>query len=258
METKKFLVKVPLMLMSVALAATLSIAGAAFAQVSPPVDPAAIAAVPDTNNTIFVIGTATQKVQPDTVTVVFAVETVEETAAGALESNSRSMGSILAALLDAGVAENETSTAYFSIGPNYNYTESGRNELTGYTVTNAIMVKSHDLEMAANWIDVAISAGANRVDSLSFSLSEKRLDEIKADLVQDAIDNARNKAEALAQALDVRVTGVKAATLYDFDAPVMPFPLTIATATAEDALRTPILPGEQTVTTTVGVVYGME
>lgn len=256
MDTTKFLVRMPLLLMSVVLAAAISMMGIAFAQIPPSIDPAAASAIPDTNNTIFVIGTATQRVEPDTVTVVFAVETVEGTARAALESNSRAMDSVLAALMDAGVAENETSTAYFSIHPNYNYTEFGGNELTGYTVTNAIVVESSDLSSVPTWIDVAVNAGANRVDSLSFTLSDERLDEIRADITQDAVDNARNKADALAQALDVQVIGVKAATLYDFyGIPVTPFSMSVATGTAEDATRAPILPSEQTVTATVGVVY---
>ncbi|HEX7033134.1 MAG TPA: SIMPL domain-containing protein [Nitrososphaera sp.] len=256
MEAIKFPMMMPLTLLSAALAAAISVAGVSFAQIPPSIDPAVTSVLPDANNTIFVTGTATQKVEPDTVRVVFAVETVEATARGALDSNSQAMDAILTALQEAGVAENETNTAYFSIHPNYNYTELGGQELTGYTVANAIMVESSDLSSAPNWIDVAVNAGANRIDSLSFTLSEERLDEIGADITQDAIDNARNKADALAQALDVEVTGVKAATLYDFyGAPVTPFSFSMATETAEDGTTAPIMPGEQTVTATVGVVY---
>jgi hypothetical protein len=152
------------------------------------------------------------------------------------------------------VEENETSTAYFSIYPNYNYTEFGAQELTGYTVTNSIMVESSHLSNVSDWIDAAVKAGANKVDSLSFTVSEERLDGIRADLTQEAIDNARDKADALAQALDVEITGVRAASLLDFsNHPVTPLSLSAAGAT--ESITTPIIPGEQTVTTTIGVVY---
>lgn len=243
------------LILPLATLAVISMAGAASAQISPSSDPATVPAMPDTNNTIFVTGTATQKAEPDTVTAVFAVETVDATAGGALESNSEAMDAVLAALQDAAVAENETRTAYFSIHPNYNNTEFGAQELTGYTVTNSIIVESRDLSNVSSWIDTAVNAGANRVDSLSFTLSEERLDEIRAGIMQDAIDNARNKADALAQALNVEITGVKSATLFDFyGPPAIPFSLSFATDAAEST-RTPIIPGEQTVTATVGVVY---
>ncbi|HXG07163.1 MAG TPA: SIMPL domain-containing protein [Nitrososphaera sp.] len=256
MDATKPLIIIPLTLLAVVVVDALSMQGVAFAQAPPSMDSAAISSIQDTNNTIFVTGTATQKVEADTVRVVFAVETIEETAGGALKSNSRAVNAILTALQDAGVAENATSTTYFSIHPNYNYTEFGTQQPIGYTVTNAIMVESFDLSSVPSWIDAAINAGANRIDSLSFTLSEERLDEVRADIIQDALDNARNKAEALTEALDVQVIGVKSATLYDFyGIPVTPFSFPIGAETATDTTRTPIMPGEQTVTVTVGVVY---
>lgn len=242
------------LILPLAALAAVAMAGAAHAQVSPYYDPATVSAIPDTNNTIFVTGTAMERVEPDRVTAIFAVETVDETAGAALEANSESMDEVIAALVDAGVEENETSTAYFSIYPYYNYTELGAQELTGYTVTNSIMVESSNLANISDWIDAAVNAGANRVDSLSFTLSEERLGEVRASLTQAAVDNARDKADALAQALDVEVTGVKAASLFDFSPPVTPLSLSFATGAAE-SITTPIIPGEQSVTATVGVVY---
>jgi hypothetical protein len=246
------------LILPLAALAAIAMAGAASAQVSPYYDPTTVSAIPDTNNTIFVTGTATERVEPDRVMAIFAVETVDDTAGAALEANSEAMDSVIAALGDAGVKENETSTAYFSIYPNYNYTEFGAQELTGYTVTNSIMVESSNLSNLSDWIDAAVSAGANRVDSLSFTVSEERLDDIRADLPQEAVDNARDKADALAQALDVEITGVKAASLFDFsNPPVTPLSLSFAAGAAE-SMTTPTIPGEQTVSATVGVVYKIE
>lgn len=243
------------LILPLAALAAVSLAGAASAQIAPVYDPAGVSSVPDINNTIFVTGTATQKVEPDTVTAVFAVETIDEAAGDALEENSEAMNDVLAALEDAGVEQNETSTAHFSIHPNYNYTEFGGQELTGYTVTNSIMVESSNLSNVSDWIDAAVGAGANRIDSLSFTLSEEMLGEIRSGLAQDATDNARDKADALAAALDVEITGVKSASLFEFDSPpVMPLSASFATGAAE-SITTPIIPGEQTVTATVGVVY---
>lgn len=246
-----------LILPLVALTVIAMMASAVSAQVSPSYDPAqSTSAIPDANNTIVVTGTATERVKPDRVTAAFAVETVDETAGAALKKNSEKMDSVIAALENAGVQENETRTAYFSISPNYNYTEFGAQELTGYTVTNSIMVESSNLSNVSEWIDAAVRASANRVDSLSFTISEEKLDNIRADLTQQAVDNARDKAEALARALDVEITGVKAASLFDLgNPPVTPLSLSLATDAAAKSVATPIIPGEQTVTATVAIVY---
>lgn len=244
-----------LLMLPLAALAVVAMGGAASAQIAPHYDPTTVSAIPDTNNTVFVTGTATEKVEPDRVMATFAVETVDEAAGDALRANSEAMNAVLAALEEAGVEENETHTAYFSIYPTYNYTEFGAQELTGYTVTNSIMVESSNLSNVSDWIDAAVAAGANRVDSLSFTLSEERLDDIRGGLTQDAIDNARSKADALAQALDVEITGVKSASLFDFHSPpVMPLSVSFAAGAAE-SITTPIIPGDQTVTATVGVIY---
>jgi uncharacterized protein YggE len=69
------------------------------------------------------------------------------------------------------------------------------------------------------------------------------------------VDDARDKADALAQALDVEIIGVKAASLFDFSyPPITPFSLSFAGG-ATESMETPIIPDEQTVTASVGVVY---
>ena len=49
-------------------------------------------------------------------------------------------------------------------------------------------------------IDGAVSAGANNVNNIYFSLSNKRLDDLKNSLLKDAIDNAKTKADIAARA----------------------------------------------------------
>lgn len=239
-------------------AAIISVSSTASAQVSPVASisppPYGLPAILDTNNTISVTGMATEKVAPDRVVVTFAVETVSESAGDALAENSETMNSVLAALEDAGVQENETSTAFFSIFPNYNFSEFGdTRELTGYTVTNSIMVESSDLEGISEWIDAAVEAGANRVDGIFFTVSQETMDEMRSGLVEDAVANARDKADALASALEIDITGVKAASLVDFNFPISPA-LSFREGAVSD-VSTPIIPGEQSVTATVAVIY---
>ena len=113
-----------------------------------------------------------------------------------------------------------------------------------------------DLSNVSEWIDAAVNASANRVDSLSFTISDERLGEIRADLTQQAINNARDKADALAHALDVQITGVKSARLFDFNGPpITLLSVSFATGAAESVAPAPIVPGQQTVTAIVAVIY---
>ena len=102
------------------------------------------------------------------------------------------MNRVLNVLLSAGVRQNETSTSAFSISPNYNYSQ-GRNLITGFTATNSIQIESSRINDTAKWIDTATAAGANNVNNVVFTLSDKKLEETKNLLIKEAISNARSK-----------------------------------------------------------------
>src|SRR5437867_2834665 len=131
------------------------------------------------NSILSTLGTATANVKPDKVTIIVGVETANKTAKAALSTNSATMNKVLNVLLAAGVKQNETSTSAFSISPNYNYSQ-GRNIITGFTATNSIQIESSNINGTAKWIDTAVSSGgATTINGIDFTLSDKKLQEIK-------------------------------------------------------------------------------
>jgi uncharacterized protein YggE len=209
-----------------------------------------------TNNTLFVTGSATNQTKPDRVTVSLGVETTNSTAQAALSANSDLMSNVLDTLKAAGVQENETSTATFSITPNYNYSsDNTQGRLIGFTVSNSIQIESSNIERVATWIDGAVSAGANNVNNIYFSLSNKRLDDMKNSLLKDAIDSAKIKADIAASAAGLKVIGVK--SIIVGEAGSSP-PVPVYSAKALDgaaASPTPIISGQQEISASVSIVY---
>ena len=209
------------------------------------------------NNTLFVMGSASNQTKPDKVTVSLGVETIDDTAQGALTSNSDLMNKVLEALKAAGVEEDELSTSTFSITPNYNYsTDNTQGKLTGFTVSNFIQIESSNIERVASWIDAAVSAGANNVNNIYFSLSNKRLDDMKNSLLKVAIDNTKTKADIAANAIGLRVIGVKSIIVGEAG---LPPPVTVYNTEAlkpgGGATSTPIKSGQQEISATVSTVY---
>jgi uncharacterized protein len=215
----------------------------------------------ENNSTLSVSGKATMKTNPDRVTVSFGVETTNTTASSALRSNSEAANKLVNVLKAAGVQENETSTSSFVITPNYNYSESGTVEnITGYTVTNSIQIQSSNINNISRWIDVAISTGANKVDSIYFSVSDKKLDGIENDLLKIAINNAKSKADIAASIVGLKVIGVRSINLNEFQPPSpIPQPYlaekSLAAAAESSPISTPILTGMQEVTTQISIVF---
>ena len=211
------------------------------------------------NSTLFVSGSASNQTKPDKVTVSLGVETTNSTAQEALASNSDLMNKVLNALKAAGVQENETSTSTFSITPNYNYSaDTNEGRLIGFTVSNSIQIQSGNIENVSRWIDTAVTSGANNVNSIYFSLSESKMNEIKNSLLKDAIDNAKAKADIAASAAGLKVIGVKSISVEDsINPPPIPGPFlkSFATAEAAPAPPTPILTGEQEISANVSVIY---
>ena len=125
-----------------------------------------------------------------------------------------------------------------------------------------MLVRHHyaqTLDSAADIIDSAVSAGANRIDSVFFSLSPQRQIDVKDSLLEEAVLNAKSKAEKALNPLNHKIIGVKAVSLSEFG---MPYPPPVYSsmqfAMAEDASfksSTPVFASDQDVTTTANVIF---
>jgi uncharacterized protein YggE len=207
------------------------------------------------SHTLSVSGSATTIVKPDKVILSLGVQTTNNTAKAALDTNSKLMNRVLEALLAAGVKQNETSTSSFNISPNYNYSQ-GRNIITGFTVTNSIQVESSKIANVSGWLDTAISAGANTVNSIDFTQSDKKLTEIKNGLIKLAIDDARTKANIAASALGLKVMGVRSITVNEFGSTPQPMPFGLQKLSVPaPAGGTPIISGQQQVSESISVTF---
>ena len=218
---------------------------------------------PSREKVISVTGTANSSVEPDLLVITFGVETQEKTAKAALESNSNSMNGVVNAIRSVGISDDEISTSRLNIHPVYDSyrDESGRytQELIGYRVTNTITVETGSLHSAADIIDGAVQAGANRVDNVYFTLSPENEIKVKDELIAKAILNAKTKAENALAPLNHQIIGVKAVSLSEFGMPP-PVPLyaEFDMAMAEGAsfkASTPVFSSEQDVRTTASVIF---
>ena len=221
--------------------------------------------VSSSNSTLSVIGNAEEMVKPDKVTFTLSVETTNKTANAALIANSETMNNVLDALKSSGVKENETSTSFFNISPNYNITQEEdfrpiqSRDIIGYTVTNSITVDSPNLLNVSQWIDTAVQAGANDVSSISFILSDKKSELIKNDLLRQAIMDAKNKADISASALGLEVVGVRSIIEGSDGIPVSSRQSFFASEAIDSATPRvsppPIIAGEQKVTSSVNITF---
>jgi hypothetical protein len=181
------------------------------------------------------------------------------------------MAKVIEALKGLGITEDKISTSGFNVYPDYEYRQPTKicpeiyppppdcqpgQVLTGYRASNSVIV-TLDVQGqvdASKVIDISVQAGANNVNGVYFFISPDRQNELKDSLTKDAIANARHRADVAANALGMQISGVQSMNLNDVYFPIYGKSYD-AGVLAEAQAATPILAGEQDLTTTVSVVF---
>lgn len=222
---------------------------------------AGLAAAPDAAagwenaRTIVVTGAGEATKAPDMAYLTLGVEADGATASEALRKNSDRMEATIKTLRDAGVDKKDIQTSNLSVGARYDYSREGQApRLIGYQATNTVSVKLRNLEKAGGVIDKAVSAGSNRLDSISFGFADPKplLNEAR----RGAVIEARERASLYAVAAGVKLGEVLQISDAVTAAPG-PYPVAMRADVAE-AKAVPIAAGEQTIAASVTIVYAIE
>lgn len=168
-------------------------------------------------NTINVSGYGEAVAVPDIATFTFSVVSEKSTVAAAQDDVATKANNISGYLKkEAGVAERDIQTSGYSVYPQYDYQQSvcspngicppGRQILRGYEVRQTTTVKVRDTAKAGNILTEVGSIGATEVSGLNFTFDDP--DAVQAEARDEAITDAKEKAEKLARSLGVRLVRV--------------------------------------------------
>jgi len=208
------------------------------------------------NNTLFVSGSATGRVDTDLVTISIGVQSTNKSVTDAVASNSKIANEVIDSLRDNGVKENELSTSQYTIQPNFNFTESGISVQNGFTVSNILTVQSPNFNNISSWIDSAVTAGANNINGVEFKVSDRLLENVTNALIEQAIANAKQHAEVASNAIGSSIIGIKSISVNTDGFNPMPLGDQIMQKSfASGVSSTPIIPSEQEVSVNVQITY---
>ncbi|MEE9406320.1 MAG: SIMPL domain-containing protein, partial [Candidatus Aenigmarchaeota archaeon] len=161
--------------------------------------------------TISVSGSAEMLADPNEAHVYLGVTSQSVTASQAQQMASTTIGTVIVALKNAGVAEDDIETYYVRLTPRYDYSETGKREIVGYDATHMLKAKA-DVDSAGDAINAAVMAGGNKIEKIDYSVDKETEASLKKELLAEAAADARAKAEGLASALGVKIVRVKAAS----------------------------------------------
>ena len=149
--------------------------------------------------TLTVQGVGVVKVSADRATVSLGVREAAPDVMTAQSTVNGKMESVIAALVEAGIASEGMATGSIGIYPNYDY--SGEMEqIAGYTAYNSLVFTVTDVENVGAYIDAAFAAGANNLDYVEFSAADTA--EAGDQALALAMESAKKKAATLAAAAD--------------------------------------------------------
>ncbi|MCH4178703.1 MAG: SIMPL domain-containing protein [Megasphaera sp.] len=205
---------------------------------------------------INVTGYAQQEVAPDTAYITIGMESTDGDAQKARSQNNVVMNQVSSAVQAMGIAKTDMKTTGFNISPNYD--EKNRNKIVSYTVTNNLQIKVTDLDMVTRIISKAGNAGANNVRGLRFTT--ERADQIRSNLIKEAVVNGRRAADAAATAAggslgrvkEINVSGNSPSYERSYGMQGINF------ASAKMADSTPIEAGTTTMSETVTMTFYIE
>jgi uncharacterized protein len=202
---------------------------------------------------ITVSGEATLSVAPDQAQIEAGVGSEAKTAREASEANNAAMSKVLLALKGAGIAEKDYQTSRLSLQPQYAPNRSGPSPVVGYRASNRVTVRVRDVGRLAGVIDVLVSAGANDIGGINFTVSNasKLLDEARGQAVADA----RRKAEIYAKAAGVTLGAPLSISEEGAPGPVL---YRAKVASAGMAVSAPVAQGEETLQVNVSVSWAIK
>lgn len=151
-------------------------------------------------DTITITGEGRVIAVPDVGQITVSIVTEDEDSNTAQERNIEQFNQVVSAVKNLGISDEDLRTTGYNVYPRYDWIE-GERILRGYEVNQSLEVKIRDVENAGAVIRAAGQNGVNQVSGLNFTIDE--LEEYRQEARVKALENAREKAEDLADIMNV-------------------------------------------------------
>jgi uncharacterized protein YggE len=206
---------------------------------------------------IWVSGEGKVTAVPDVAILSLGIQAQELTVAQAQAEAATAMDSVMNALKDAGVKDNDIQTQNYNIQQITRWDNDKQQQVpVGYQVTNTVTAKIRKIDTAGSVIDAVAAAGGDftRINSIGLTVDDPTPYYEQARV--KAVADAAAKAQKLADTAGVKL----GKPTYISESSSMPGPIyrDVATPAAPvPAPTTPISPGEMEITTNVQIAYAI-
>ena len=208
--------------------------------------------------TITVSGTGETQISADTAVISLGVSAQNKDVLAAQQQVNESIASIRKALIDSGIREENINTEYINIYAIYDYANN-QEQIAAYNASSTLAVKVTDMDRIGALIDAAFAAGANTLNGITFSASDT--DAAQAESLRMAVADAKKKAEVLAEASSLKITGISCisdSSVYSYSNTVGNFSARAMDTAASGKAETVVQAAKLVVSATVCITYHAE
>lgn len=217
----------------------------------------------NTENQIVVEGIATVKAAPDLVAVYFNVETQGNTSSAAKDANAVIVDDLETDLIKLGLEKKDIITENYNIYQDYDWI-NGRQREKGFKAVQTIKIelKSDQIDLVGEVVDAGVDAGA-MINYINFELSQELQNQYKAEAMKLAAQDARIKAESIAEGFNKEIKDLISTSTSDFG--YTPWNVYSNAGGAMEAERSmakeavpSIQPGDREITSRISAVFEMK
>lgn len=210
--------------------------------------------------TITVTAQGMTTATPDLAEITFSVVSQGQSPQTLEANNTGKMNAALQFLTAQNIATSDIATTGYDLEPTYNYGKDGQQgSITGYTLTQTVTVKIHDLANVATVLGGLAPLGVNQIGGVTFTFNDP--DEFVAVARADAMNKAEAKAVQMAGQAGAglgQVVSVSENSYVPQPFPVYNTAMPMAAMAASGASTPNIQPGSQNVTDNVTITYALQ
>lgn len=232
-------------LLSLTSAILLLTAAPAFAQVPAPFQ-----------RTITISGEAHEDVAPDQAVLSMSLVSKDRNLLVAKKNNDALVEKLVAITRGLDIPKEKVATSGVYIAPEYNY-NSGQQQFVGYMVSRSFRVTMASTSLPEKLLSAIVDAKIDQVNGIDFQIANPEAH--AAVLRIKAFEDAKTKAQALAQAAGSKLGQAISISTMDMGGARPPMPMMMAKASmVGESSVAPSLPGMITLSESVNVTFGLE
>ena len=200
-------------------------------------------------------GEGSASAAPDIAVVSLGVVSEAATAQDALAANGKDMNAVIDTITGAGIEKKDVATSGLFVEPVYSDPSkdpAGQSKITGYRVSNQVTVHIRDIGKSGPLLDKVITAGANRVNGVSFEIGKSEA--LRDAAIKAAIGEARRRAELMAEAAGVKLGPIQSISANEGGGP----PVFRAMAMKDSMPAPPVMGGTQEISANATIVYAIQ